>query len=425
MAKDLPPEKRYVALLHDEMKVKADLVYDKRSGQIIGFTNPETWTFNEDEVSKIATHVLVFMVVGINSHIKMSIGHFPTRTSTADELYPLFWRAVAYLEITCGLKVITSTSDKASPNQRLYRLHRVGNEPVVYKAKNEFAEDEERYLYFISDVPHLVKTIRNNISKSKPGGTKYLWNNNKNILWSHVTQLYNDDMARQLYRTKLTYDHVYLTPSSTMSVKLAVQVLSSSVARVMEAYYGPQMSETATLFKLVDRFFDCLNGRSLKESAFTRKPDVAPYKSLNDPRFQFLEHEFLQYFERWLQAVRARPGFTKAEQNKMFISFQTHEGIIMTVKAFVEATKYLLQHNLPYVLSNDFCQDPLEEHFGRHRRLGANQDNPTVHQFSYQENKLRLQRSLAFQFVPKGNTGPQGQKRPVVVSNSPLKKRRN
>lgn len=45
------------------------------------------------------------MVVGINSHIKMSIGHFPTRSSTADELFPLLWKAVAYLEITCGLKV--------------------------------------------------------------------------------------------------------------------------------------------------------------------------------------------------------------------------------------------------------------------------------------------------------------------------------
>lgn len=45
----------------------------------------------------IATHILVFMVMGINYHIKMSIGHFPTRSSTADELYPMFWKAVAYL----------------------------------------------------------------------------------------------------------------------------------------------------------------------------------------------------------------------------------------------------------------------------------------------------------------------------------------
>ncbi|XP_061188485.1 uncharacterized protein LOC133196636 [Saccostrea echinata] len=136
------------------------------------------------------------------------------------------------------------------------------------------------------------------------------------------------------------------------------------------------MSKTAKLFKLVDKFFDCLNGRSLKESAFTRKPDVAPYNSLNDLRFQFLEQEFLQYLEQWLQAVRARPRFTKAEQSKMYLSFQTQERIIMTGNFFVEATTYLLQHGVPYVLNNDFCQGPLEEHFGRHRRLGANWDSP-------------------------------------------------
>ena len=33
----LPESRRYVALLIDEMKIKEDLVYDKRSGQIIGF----------------------------------------------------------------------------------------------------------------------------------------------------------------------------------------------------------------------------------------------------------------------------------------------------------------------------------------------------------------------------------------------------
>jgi hypothetical protein len=47
MAADLPSERKYVALLHDEMKIKADQVYDKQSDQIIGFTNPDTWTFNE------------------------------------------------------------------------------------------------------------------------------------------------------------------------------------------------------------------------------------------------------------------------------------------------------------------------------------------------------------------------------------------
>ncbi|XP_062578102.1 uncharacterized protein LOC134245410 [Saccostrea cucullata] len=191
----------------------------------------------------------------------------------------------------------------------------------------------------------------------------------------------------------------------------------------MAGYYGPVMSETAKFFSLVDRFFDCLNGRSLQESVRVRKPDLAPYKVQNDQRFQFLQREFLGYLEQWMTAVKNRQGFSKSEQNKMFLSYQTYEGIVMTVNAFIEATKYLLGQGLPYVLSHDFCQDPLEEHFGRHRGLGSRHDNPTAHQFSYQENQLRLQRDLAFTVNPKGNTaGRNGEKRPTVVSNSPLKR---
>ena len=35
-----------------------------------------------------------------------------------------------------------------------------------------------------------------------------------------MLRVYDDDMQGQLYRTKLIYDHVYLTPSSTMNVCL-------------------------------------------------------------------------------------------------------------------------------------------------------------------------------------------------------------
>uniref|UniRef100_A0A8W8M802 Transposable element P transposase-like RNase H domain-containing protein n=1 Tax=Magallana gigas TaxID=29159 RepID=A0A8W8M802_MAGGI len=214
VAKDLSSEKKNVCLLRDEMKVKSDLVYDRRSEQVIRFTNPETWTFDEDETKRIATHVLVFMVIGIISNIKISIGHFPTRSSTADELFLLLWKAVAYIEITCGLK--------------------------------------------------------------------------------------------------------------------------------------------------------------------------------------FLRGEFLDYFSNWQASVTTRPGFTKQKRNKMVLSHQTIEGIVM--------------------------KDPLEEHFGRHRGQGARNDNPTINQFSYQENQLRLQRSLAMTINPKGNTaGRTGEKRQPTVSESPIK----
>ena len=54
-----------------------------------------------------------------------------------------------------------------------------------------------------------------------------------------------------------------------------------------------------------------------------------------------------------------------------------------SVHAFVEATKYLLDHGVDFVLSHVFNQDPLEEHFGRHRGMGRRMDNPNLWTFGY------------------------------------------
>lgn len=168
--KDLVDSQRFVVLLHDEMSIKQDLVFDQRTDELVGFINPTTSPIKDDN---LVTHILLFMVVGINSTFKMSMGFFATKTVTADELYPLLWQAIGYLEIVCKLKVIVSTSDKASPNQRLYRLHGDDNS-LCFKAVNLYARD--RHVYFISDVPHLVKTVRNNLAASGSGkNTRLLW----------------------------------------------------------------------------------------------------------------------------------------------------------------------------------------------------------------------------------------------------------
>ena len=72
---------------------------------------------------------------------------------------------------------IASTSDKGSPNVRLYNLHGTGipNE-VCYKTVNLFAPARE--IFSLSDAPYLIKTLRNNFSKSGTGkNTKHIWIN--------------------------------------------------------------------------------------------------------------------------------------------------------------------------------------------------------------------------------------------------------
>ena len=56
-----------------------------------------------------------------------------------------------------------------------------------------------------------------------------------------------------------------------------------------------------------------------------------------------------------------------------------------------------------YLLSEKFTQDPLEEHFGRQRRRGGTNDNPTLAQFGQQELTLNIMGSELIRDI-KGNT---------------------
>ena len=74
-------------------------IFNDRTGEAIGFI------YGND--SSVASHVLVFMVVGLTPHnpLKFSLGYFGTKNATADTIYPLFWEAVLHLEASCKLKV--------------------------------------------------------------------------------------------------------------------------------------------------------------------------------------------------------------------------------------------------------------------------------------------------------------------------------
>ena len=63
--------RKYVCLLHDEMKIQADLVFDPVSGELVGFLNqiPSGHVPKGDE--ELAAYVLVFYVVGLNNSINV------------------------------------------------------------------------------------------------------------------------------------------------------------------------------------------------------------------------------------------------------------------------------------------------------------------------------------------------------------------
>jgi hypothetical protein len=86
------------------MQLRAGLVFDKRSEKLVGFLNGDG-NHLPAEGDELASHVLVFYVVGINSSLSMSVAYFPTKGAPASMLAVNMWKAISWLETVCHLKV--------------------------------------------------------------------------------------------------------------------------------------------------------------------------------------------------------------------------------------------------------------------------------------------------------------------------------
>ena len=96
---------------------------------------------------------------------------------------------------------------------------------------------------------HLIETARNCLSSSGSGrATRYMWNSGFFLLWSHISQIYDEQLESGLkFVPKLTGDHINLTPYSVMRVNLAAQVLSDTVGNVL-AQFGPPEAQELLIF---------------------------------------------------------------------------------------------------------------------------------------------------------------------------------
>ena len=105
--------------------------------------------------------------------------------------------------------------------------------------------------------------------------------------------------------------------------------------------------------------------------------------------FGWLQNVFLKY-EDWLESIEQCSGnFSRNIRSNLCVSWQTFEGLQITVHSIVEAVKCLLQHHVEYVLTERFCQYPLENYFCQRRAVGTRKDNPSIHDFRFNNNSVR------------------------------------
>ena len=99
---------RYVVVVMDEMKIQSNLVYDKYSGDLIGFVylgDPMTNYVSLGDDNVIATHALACLVRGMCSDLKQVIAYYFTENVTSYQIMSIFWKVVGVLELSLGLWV--------------------------------------------------------------------------------------------------------------------------------------------------------------------------------------------------------------------------------------------------------------------------------------------------------------------------------
>ncbi|GFS00831.1 transposable element P transposase-like Protein [Elysia marginata] len=113
------------------------------------------------------------------------------------------------------------------------------------------------------DPPHLMKSLRNNFKRN---GFK---NGEHDISWNFIEKFYEMDSALPIRMApKLTKRHITIPAFADLSVKLAMQALSHTVAAgiytmVQLKALDPVASATADFIDYVDKLFNYFNSRNL------------------------------------------------------------------------------------------------------------------------------------------------------------------
>ena len=165
----LDNHQKNVAISFDEMKISEGLVYSHSSGYVIGFTslgalNDELERYTrrcKHQEPMIASHVLTVMIRGICASYKAPLAYFATTGASSDQLYNIFIQTVEILEVS-GFSVRAIVCDGAATNRGAYDILTYAEEDNFYFI-SPFSGNK---VFLFSDVPHLIKTSRNNLENS-------------------------------------------------------------------------------------------------------------------------------------------------------------------------------------------------------------------------------------------------------------------
>ena len=149
-------------LLFDEVQISEHLQFRPELGKVVGLVDYGKHT-EPNQANKECDHALVFLFRPHFSGWIQTIGCFAASgTTPAVVLAKLVLETIILLE-NCGARVDGVVCDGASTNRKaLSQMGFCGSKDALCN-KMQNPCDDKRSIFFFSDVPHLLKTVRNNL----------------------------------------------------------------------------------------------------------------------------------------------------------------------------------------------------------------------------------------------------------------------
>lgn len=392
-------------LVMDETNLKKALGWDPQLKTYLGLVSePDD---NEDGQSLeelLASHCLVFLVVGLDGKWRHPVGFWFTNHDTAANAHNLVMEGLRLLHEN-EIRVRALVFDGLSANCSMANLLGARLDPDDLKNWFEHPSTKER-VYIILDACHMLKLVRNLMGDKKE---LFIPGFEKPAKWDHFEALHEQQEEIGLKSgNRLSKNHVQYGKHK-MKVVYAAQVFSRSVAASLddarEDGTNPRLQDsepTCYLARKVDCLFDFCNSRSPK--AIGQRAPLTPQN------YEDKKEEMMKILD-FLQLIQIRQAYTVREKkyvqqgNRKKVVYESNKvmrkvlvknsnrktcvvGFVTTVHSIFNLAQELFKEGMSAVYTYLLLQDYLEQFFGQMRQHGGWNDNPTPVQIKYIMRKM-------------------------------------
>lgn len=281
------------------------------------------------------------MVRGLLHNWKQPVANFLTGGALNNNLLSSALDKIIKAVLNTGLELRAVVCDQGTNNQSAIKYKISTNQPYfIYGHKK---------IYTIFDVPHLYKSIRNQLLKYD-----ILYDDNKVASWNDVRLLWQlENNKATIVACKLSEKHINPNNFDRMKCRLALQVFSRRVSAALltagttAGINSKTVIHTTEFFTTLNDSFDSLNSQNCNSS----NPNAC---ALSENRLNVEENlmQLLKDCSKWRtitkNGLKRPPCF---------------EGLQISVKAILLLWDDLRCDGIKFFMTSRINQDPLENLF--------------------------------------------------------------